>query len=119
MGLEQPGFYSKDDLRSENRELALKMFFRELKTISFPVRGLSGCMGYLKPIDEQLRELISRWKITEEEIGSRLSLAISFPEGVVRNQWFYNENGTPFSLKHDGTPPKNPVVKKKSKKAKK
>jgi len=111
--IKQTGFYSKDDLRSENRELALKMFFRELKALSFPSHGMSGCAVEYKTLDERLRDLISRWGLAEEEIGTRVSLAIEFPPGVVRNQWFYGLDGRPYSMKHNGIPPKKPAIKKK------
>jgi hypothetical protein len=116
MGLEQPGFYSKEDLRSENRELALKLFFRELKALTIPIRGMSGCMVMIRTPEERLNDLLVRWGVREEEIGTRLSLAISFPEGVVRNQWFYGPDGKAFSLKHDGKPAVKKAVKKPSKK---
>ena len=99
MKIEQPGFYDRSDLRFENRELAFKMIFRELRSIG------------LKQVDS----ILDRWKVQEEEIGSRLSVATSFPVGVVRNQWFYDEQGNPYSLKHDG---RDEQVKKKPKKVK-
>lgn len=92
--LEQIGFYGKEDFRSENRELALKMVFREIRNLD------------IKSVDA----ILDNWKVREEEIGTRLSVAISFPAGVVRNQWFYNEQGNPYSKKHDG---KDDTVKKK------
>lgn len=105
MKYEQPGFYSKEDLRSENRELALKMFFRELVILN----------------DEKVNDLINKWKMQIEEIGTRSSVAIFFPDGVIRNQWFYDEKGNPYSKKHDGLPEVvkksiNKLVKKKTKK---
>ncbi len=93
--MEQPGFYDKGDLRSQNRELALKMVFRELSGLSLSA----------------VHSILDKWKVREEEIGSTLSLSISFPAGVVRNQWFYDEQGRPFSKKHDGKD-----LKKKGKK---
>lgn len=110
----QPGFYEKTDLRSENRELAFKLFFRELQEIAQEPYPCSSSFTPKTP-RELLRDLIKRWGMREEEIGTRLSLAITFPDGLMRNQWFYDEKGNPYSLKHDGLPPKKPKSKSKPK----
>ncbi len=96
MKIEQPGFFDKGDLRSENRELAFKMVFRELRALR------------TKAVDD----VLNKYKVSEEEIGTRLSVAISFPVGVVRNQWFYDDKGQPYSLKHDGKESKKKAKKK-------
>lgn len=115
--MEQVGFYDKKDLRSENRELALKMFFRELKELARPKYPMSG-VGPTKALWEELRDLIIKWKVSEEEVGTSLSLAISFPDGVTRNQYFYREDGTPYVLKHNGLPGKAVGKKTSHKKSK-
>ncbi len=96
MELKQPGFYDKSDLRSENRELALKMVFRELRALAI----------------KQVNFVLDKYKVREEEIGTRLSVAISFPEGVVRNQWFYDDKGNPYHKKHDGKESKKKARKR-------
>lgn len=114
MSLEQPGFYSKEDLRSENRELALKMVFREIREAILWERTPRSC-SYSQPFSKTVQDILDKWKVREEEIGTRLSVAISFPDGVVRNQWFYDANGSPYSKKHDGKPEKVVSLVKKSK----
>jgi hypothetical protein len=71
------------------------MFFRELNNVLIPRHCVSSCFTPL-PIEDQIRNLIKRWGIGEEEIGTRLSLAITFPTDVVRHQWFYDEKGNPY-----------------------
>ena len=108
--INQTLFLDKKDLRSENRELAFKIFFRELREmIKYKFHGMS-CNFVEKPLNERIDDLLKRWGIAEEEIGTSLSLVITFPAGVVRNQWFYGQNGAPYALKHDG----KPVVAKKT-----
>lgn len=103
MKYEQTGFYDKSDMRAENRELALKLVFRELRALR------------AKPVDN----ILDKWKVREEEIGTRLSVAISFPAGLVRNQWFYDEKGRPYPKKHDGVErPAKKNLKKHSAKSK-
>jgi len=100
---EQSGFYDKGDLRSENRELAFKLFFRELNSLTETLSEHSACA---------VLDLLNRWKVREEEIGTRLSIAISFPAGLVRNQWFYDDQGNSYAKKHDGLPEKVKAKKK-------
>lgn len=72
------GVFGREDKRSENRELAFKIIFRELRALKNP----------------KVDALLKRWDVQEVEIGTSLSVGINFPKGLKRNQWFY-ENGVP------------------------
>ena len=64
---------SKEDARDANKDLAIKMAFRELRKLN----------------NKQVNEIFKRWQIKEVERGNTLSLAIDFADDVERFQWFY------------------------------
>ena len=69
------GVFGPNDKRSENRELAFKMVFRELVSLD----------------DKRVNAILKRWNVREVEIGTSLSIGIKFPKGLKRNQWFYED----------------------------
>ena len=76
------GVYEKGDLRSENRELAFKLFFRELHVLALDEQSVP---------NDKIQRLLDRWNIKETELGTRSSINIDFPKGLKRNQWFYED----------------------------
>lgn len=109
----EPLFLGKNDIRKENRELAFKMVFREIKNecLSEKMRFGQSCSMYATtPLSDRILGILKRWNVAEQEIGGTLSLAITFPDDVARNQYFLDKDGKVFT-KH--VPAKIPVLPKR------